>query len=866
MPQVVVGAIALGGAALAAGGIGAALAAAGWVGFFANFGATLLLSAAVQEMAPRHGPGGIRSRDLTVRHPAASREMVYGRVRKGGVIIFIETSGDNGGHGSRYLHLVIALAGHQVEAIDQIYFDGDVAFDDRGVAQGKFAAKAHVEKHLGGVGGAPFAGLRNWLGSKWTRDHRLDGVAALYVRLTWDSDVFPGGIPNITAILRGRNTIHDPRTGTSGYSQNAALCIADYLADATFGMGAGIGAAGGIDADALIAAANVCDEKVSRQGQDRQSRYCLDGVIDTSQSPQTVIKAMLTAMAGQAIRRSGRWFIHPGAWRTPVLDITDDDAAGNVALTTRLSRGDNFNAVRGTFVSPENDWQVDDFPALTSDVYLAEDNGIRSWKDIALPFTTSASAAQRIARIELEQARRQMSVHWPGKLRLMQAATGDVVTLTRARWGFDKKPFVVVGMDFEASIDTGLTPVLRLAETSPRLYDWDASEEQIYAAAPRSNLPGARDIAAPGILSIDEDLYVTRQNAVKARATVRWSQSASAGVARYWLEGSLEGAEYVHLADTVNLYATLDDMAPGNWTFRLCAISLLGARSPWVTYAREIYGLGAAPSALTGATIQAAGGLAILKWDMPVDLDVRMGGAIVIRHSTLGAPTWAASRSLDEVNGNQTISVVPLMEGTYILRPRDSSGNSGPETRLYGSGAQVIAMSGIGVLREDDEFSGTHHGTISVGSELTLDVEGSFDAVADFDALANVDFLGNHHELPMGTYDFATQLDFGSVKTVRLRSIVEMDVLRINDVFDVRALDVDALDDWDGTNEAEAWCDCQVDIRTSDDGSAWSDWTRVHSTEVRTRHVKARATLSTTNTDYAPMVSRLRLQSDEATA
>jgi putative transposase len=40
-----------------------------------------------------------------------------------------------------------------------------------------------------------------------------------------------------------------------------------------------------------------------------------------------------------------------------------------LTLATRISRSSNFNAVRGQFVSPENNWQPDDFPAVTSEVF-----------------------------------------------------------------------------------------------------------------------------------------------------------------------------------------------------------------------------------------------------------------------------------------------------------------------------------------------------------------------------------------------------------------------------------------------------------------------------------------------------------------
>ena len=88
-------------------------------------------------------------------------------------------------------------------------------------------------------------------------------------------------------------------------------------------------------------------------------------------------------------------------------------------------------------------------------------------------------------------------------------------------------------------------------------------------------------------------------------------------------------------------------------------------------YQREIYGLLQPPAALTGASIQSAGGLAVLKWGVPADLDVRIGGRIVIRHSAeTGATSWANSVALDEVPGNSTIAVVSLLSGSYLCCAR----------------------------------------------------------------------------------------------------------------------------------------------------------------------------------------------------
>ena len=38
----------------------------------------------------------------------------------------------------------------------------------------------------------------------WTSAHRLQGVTYLYLRLTYNRDTFPRGIPNIKAVVKGR--------------------------------------------------------------------------------------------------------------------------------------------------------------------------------------------------------------------------------------------------------------------------------------------------------------------------------------------------------------------------------------------------------------------------------------------------------------------------------------------------------------------------------------------------------------------------------------------------------------------------------------------------------------------------------------
>jgi len=174
----------------------------------------------------------IASRTVTSRQAIAPRRVQYGVGRLGGIITFLHTTGTN----NEKLHIVITLAGHELFSIGTMYFDGvAVPLDGSGNATGNFAGFVHAEFNLGTRGQASFPGLVAAAPAFWTSAHRQRGCAGAYVALTWDVNKFPNGVPNITFDVQGRK-VYDPRTGTIAYSNNAALCIADYLNNSAFGL------------------------------------------------------------------------------------------------------------------------------------------------------------------------------------------------------------------------------------------------------------------------------------------------------------------------------------------------------------------------------------------------------------------------------------------------------------------------------------------------------------------------------------------------------------------------------------------------------------------------------------------------------
>ena len=102
---------------------------------------TLALSAVSSILFKKKGPGvpdftqQARDRTITVRQPTEPWSVIYGEIgKKGGVYAIIDKpAGD-------FLHLVIVLAGREVDAIGDIWFDDEIVpIGGGGIATGRFA-------------------------------------------------------------------------------------------------------------------------------------------------------------------------------------------------------------------------------------------------------------------------------------------------------------------------------------------------------------------------------------------------------------------------------------------------------------------------------------------------------------------------------------------------------------------------------------------------------------------------------------------------------------------------------------------------------------------------------------------------------
>lgn len=689
-----------------------------------------------------------KDREVMIRSAIAPRRIIYGRDKVSGPIVFMQSTGDK----SQFLHLVVALAAHECDAVEKIYFN-EVELpeldEDGFVTEGVFKspdvldytshtgttngsgvltlpqdaieiqaayetatagfvdqthyplrvhvegsdevsnlpadtevtvgytymrpgeARVRVHVHLGGSGQTADADLISECGGTWTEDHIGTGICYLAVRLEYDQDIFGAlGVPNISALVRGKK-VYDPRTDETVWSNNAALCVADFIKSDE-----GMRATDEQVPDAeVITAANICDEDIDLVlgGAETQKRYTCDNSFTTERSPRDVLGELAVCMAGRAVWTQGRWLVRAGAHRTPTLTITDDMVVGKVSIIPRASRSDLFNAVRATHRDDTADFAEVQAPLVTNSSYETSDGGVRIVRQIDIPTLADTYRAQRLAKIDLERARQALTVQLSTTLAAYDLAPSDTVMLTLSLYGFDEKVFEVI--DRTIGPDGLLHYTLR--ETAAGVWDWNYGEATVGDLAPNTTLPSPFALpSALANLAIDQYSTSLADGTVFTQAQLSWDPVEDAFV----LDGGRIEVQW-SLADPISIVAIT---VPGDadrttlapimlaqpYIARARAVNASNRAGPWV----YVNFIGTAdsgpPEDVANFTSAIKPGQVVLTWDPCEAPDYEV---TVIR---VGGMDWDSAVFGWEGKASER-NVARPPNGTYTLwaKHRDRSGN-----------------------------------------------------------------------------------------------------------------------------------------------------------------------------------------------
>lgn len=326
---------------------------------------------------------------------------------------------------------------------------------------------------------------------------------------------------------------------------------------------------------------------------------------------------------------------------------------------------------------------------------------------------------------------------------------------------------------------------------------------------------------------------------------------------RWKVDRVTEWGEYERVTETQHAITTEQI---GNFVVEITPYGGMHSGSP-VQVRCQVYGKSLPPANITGFAVTKVNGVAVPVWGAHPDLDVRVGGVIVIRHSpdVVGA-TWENAYVLEAFDGNLVTGVCPLMTGTYLAKACDSSGNwSENAASFVATEGMVTGFVTVGALAEDQAFAGGKSLVFRSGSELQLSGAALWDNLGEIDSLGMIDSLGGI--VPAGEYDFASVLDLGGIATRRFQVDLKARSFDTGDYVDLRMTPIDAWPDFDG--QAVNDCDVTVFASTTDgDPTAsptWGPWVPFFVSDFTCRAARFKAILESGTPNHNIALARLRV-------
>ena len=591
MPPVVV-AVAAGAAAYAAGAtviVAVTIAAA----------AAALYTVATMDIPSTPGTDPSTAKQ-TIRTPNQPCRRIFGTALVGGVLTFAEEhltkSGYNEeythcswrseGHGERrktacdiaerwidtstkYLHLVVVLAAHEVEDILEVYFgdelktDWDHEFWKINVVKGNQTGINQIPQLLRDV-------------PSWTNKMIGKGVTFVHVALKHSAKHFPNGIPSIKCLVKGTK-LNTPFY--TGFGNNAAACIYHYLRH-QFGATDKM-----INTDSFRNEFSVCNERMTKEppvswDTRRPIRYAIDGSFDYDESHQNILKKMLSACGGRLIFTNGQYFLQVAAYRGPVASnqvITLDNLNGPLSISPDTQLNDRINVVQGQYLDPEGAYLQADFTPVTNPAYVVEDGGEERPYDADFEFVLNKHQAHRLANIILKDNRYGLTIKAPMNLSGFKFNAGLLVGLDDKSLGYDQLEFRIVNWRLDPKGGVQLT----LKQTAADIYD--------DSTAPVTPKPPSTEIPDPRFCyPVERVTFDTFDDDGVYDGLLWWSHPDLSNVREFEVVAATAAGEILRFNVGKNTEYRLQNMSGVVYNITVTAFNLYGAPSSPVTIVTKV--------------------------------------------------------------------------------------------------------------------------------------------------------------------------------------------------------------------------------------------------------------------------------------
>jgi len=933
-----------------------------------------------QALAPKIDPPNMGTAlesgiTVTAKAPTAPYRVIYGSSRVGGTIVYAETTSST----NEFLHMVVVLSGHEVDEITTLFLgDESVALetnsnDSNGIpiftptSNDQYNGKLRVKKHLGNVDQVADANLVADV-TQWTTNHKISGKSYLYLKFTFDKDVYPNGVPNVSAIVKGKK-LYDPRatsftassstvstsantitlsshglstfdratynsnsntaigglsngttyfvikvdanniklatnytncvagtpislTSVSGsttqkfnfttFSDNPVLATRDFLKDTIYGLQVEDVE---INDTNFIASANTCDETVTvTNPSGTEKRFTCNGAFQLSQSPKVIIENLMTTMGGFLIYSNGEFKIIPSAFLSPTVTLNEGNLRSGISINSRVSKKELFNAVKGLYSEPANDFQPQNYPILTNSSFESEDNSERIYAEFDYPFTNSSRMCQRLSKIQLLKGRQQISFSASFDMGAFKLDVGDTVNITNTRMGFTNKTFQVLEWGFIINGGDGSLQIsANFKEIASAVYDFATSNYSTISSGKSTNLPKSTSVSPPQAIGLTDELVQYNDGTVIVKLVITLTAATNNFTELYEIEIKQDtdaNGTALSPADTFKeigrgsrtKYEFLNVIDKATYSVRARGVNIYGVNSTSITANRTIIGQIAPPSDVENFACNIVGKEAHLSFDPVPDLDLshyRINYSPVIINAE-----WQNSIVLvKKLSRPGTSIVVPARTGTYLIKAVDKLGNVS-----INASSVVTQITTIGDFtdlitnNQNPNFTGTTSDTVITflennskaivlkGNQLFDDVSGNFDSITQtlFDGGENATVKSS------GTYAFSDTIDAGAILTTQITATLEQQVTDRARIFDfVTGNFDDQPSNFDG--DANTQCSSELQISVSNDNSTFSEFQDFIIGDYTGRFFKFRVLLLSNNGTATPIVTAvgvvLRLES-----
>ena len=483
-----------------------------------------------------------------------------------------------------------------------------------------------------------------------------------------------------------------------------------------------------------------------------------------------------------------------------------------------------------------------DFRKVSSSEFLQTDNNQELVADISLPFTSTTTMAQRLAKIMLYRNREQLSLSGNFGIRAFKLQVGDIVTYSNTHLGFSNKTFEVTGWKFVPTGDGAVEVTLGLSEVSSGVYDAYADE----AVFESNNTILADAFTVPTVgLTVAQDTRVINEHVVSLiTATVTSTNPSRIDYVEVEYKLASETTYNQLGVGELGIFEAID-LENGLYDVRARAINTIGRKGTYTTTQFNLEAGLDAPQDVASISATVNGAMTILEWEAITNLDLSF---YRIRHSiaTTNAKFADATTSFEKVPRPATSVSVPARSGTYMIQAYDKLGIPSENfTSVVVPEASLNQYIITQTATEDPLFNGIRTGCSVADNKLRI---------------TNPDTAPTS-----ATYTFANDINTGGVRQVYATGFVGNDRLNTGSgLWDDLTDAIDTLPGlWDNLTADPQFPDTNVVFyisSTDDDPSGsptWSPYMPFKSGQFSGWAFRFKVELTSTSDEITPNIDQL---------